>query len=360
MDKNKVFYTRKLSALKKRFALTSVFSFAVCCFLTALCLFSPSVRASVPLSLRLLFILAVGCMCLLLIFALRIGYRLTDKIAAIYTLPDVTFPEPPHRMNTVMLLGLLLENMETIHSRQYQYQLLQKEAQLDAMQSQIQPHFLYNALDSIRGLALAENALQTAEMTEALSVFYRNSIGKPTKMLTLGQEIRNVENYVKIQRFRFGERFELVKEFSPEAECLFHTYYLPKLTIQPVVENAIYHGIDRQAAGGIITLSLTATQSRLIISVKDNGQGMPEQTLLLLNQSFRENAPCLKEQDENKHTGIALANINSRIRMIYGDKYGLTAYSLEGLGSEFQIILPLKTSAETAESEVGLCTNYTV
>ena len=130
MDKNKVFYTRKLSALKKRFALTSVFSFAVCCFLTALCLFSPSVRASVPLSLRLLFILAVGCMCLLLIFALRIGYRLTDKIAAIYTLPDVTFPEPPHRMNTVMLLGLLLENMETIHSRQYQYQLLQKEHSL--------------------------------------------------------------------------------------------------------------------------------------------------------------------------------------------------------------------------------------
>lgn len=360
MDKNKTFYTRKLNALKKRFILTSVFSFAACCFLAVFCLLSPSVRASVPLSLRLLFILAVSCVCLLLIFAFKIGCRLTDRITAIYSLPDATFPEPPRRMGSARLLGLLLEHMETIHSRQYQYQLLQKEAQLDAMQSQIQPHFLYNALDSIRGLALTENAHQTAEMAEALSVFYRNSIGKPTKLLPLEQEIKNVDNYVKIQRFRFGERFELIKEFSPEAESLFHTYYLPKLTIQPVVENAIYHGIDRQSSGGIITLSLTVTQSRLIISVKDNGQGMPEQTLLLLNQSFRENTPYLKEPDENRHTGIALTNINSRIKMIYGDEYGLTAYSLEGLGSEFQISLPLKASAGTAEREDGLCTNYIV
>lgn len=278
--------------------------------------------------------------------------KLLKKLISIYETPDIAPPEVSGSIGITKIAFLLLQNLQDIHSRQDNYEILQKQAQLDAMQSQIQPHFLYNALDSIRGLAFSENAVQTAEMAEALSIFYRNSIGKSTEMISLEQEFRNIENYVKIQRYRFGNRFEFIPEIPPHNSSLMHTYRIPKLTIQPIVENAIYHGIDRQSEGGVIRLSLLTTQSRLIISVKDNGQGMEESSLLKLNEKFSGSAEKCEDTAQKSHTGIALTNINSRIKMIYGADYGLTAYSAPGLGSEFQIILPLASKNSKEEEDL--------
>lgn len=288
--------------------------------------------------------------CLPQFYLLYILIKLIQTLTSIYKLSDIDFPEISESVGTSKIICLLIQNLQDLHSRQDSYLLLQKQAQLDAMQSQIQPHFLYNALDSIRGLAFSENAFQTAEMTEALSIFYRNSIGKSTEMISLEQELKNVENYVKIQRYRFGNRFEFVLDIAPQYSYLLHFYQIPKLTIQPIIENAIYHGIDRQAKGGMICLSLLSTQSRLIISIKDNGQGIEENHLLKLNENFAKPIDCPKNTTRKTHTGIALTNINSRIKMIYGTNYGLTAYSAPNLGSEFQISLPI-VSMDLKEEE---------
>lgn len=349
MDINKTFYIEKLKKLRNRIRIIIFLSILCWVLINGIYLFTFEYRIAIRFHIKL-FLFILSCIFLFLLnYCFYIGIQLCDKIINIYSLPNVSFPDPPAQSNTITLLLCLLSNLETTQAQQYQYLLLQKEAQLDAMQSQIQPHFLYNALDSIRGLALNENALQTAEMTEALSVFYRNSIDNSTKMCPLEQELKNVENYVKIQRFRFGNRFELVKNISSHILPLLDTYYLPKLIIQPLVENAIYHGIDRRTAGGIITLSIITTQSRLLISIKDNGQGIASKSLAILNQSFAENSAFPNKKNDNSRTGIALTNINSRIKMIYGNEYGLTAYSMEGMGSEFQIRLPLKYSISNTE-----------
>lgn len=315
----------------------------VCCFLAA--------AGDLILMVRVPgFAGTILILCLPEFYLFYILIKLIQTLISVYKLSDIAFPEISKPVGTSKIVCLLIQNLQELHSRQDNYLLLQKQAQLDTMQSQIQPHFLYNALDSIRGLAFSENAFQTAEMAEALSVFYRNSIGKSTEMISLEQELKNVENYVKIQRYRFGNRFEYIQDIAPQYSSLLHSYRIPKLTIQPIIENAIYHGIDRQAKGGMIHLSLLSTQSRLIISVKDNGQGIEENLLLQLNENFAKSADCHKDTTQKSHTGIALTNINSRIKMIYGPNYGLTAYSAPNLGSEFQIALPF-ISMDSKEEE---------
>ena len=225
---------------------------------------------------------------------------------------------------------------------QYSYELLSKQAEMNAMQSQIQPHFLYNALDSIRGLALDEGAYRTADMAESLSVLYRSSIDKSSDLLTLDQELRGIDNYIKIQQYRFGNRFQVQKHISPEVQNMLFRYRLPKLTLQPIIENAIYHGIDAKSRDGEITISIYATQSRLLIDIADNGQGMDDHTLLTLNQSFVENK-LVRQSAFSTDTkgGVALINVNARLRFLFGDDYGLSIYSTLGVGTIVQIVLPL-------------------
>jgi len=237
-----------------------------------------------------------------------------------------------------------ISRLDSQSKDKYSYEILQKQAQMDAMQNQIQPHFLYNALESIRGLAMEESAGKTADMAESLAVLYRSSIGKPNDLLTLDQEIKNIENYVKIQQYRFGNRFSLVKDIQQNILDVMLIYKIPKLTLQPIVENSIYHGIDKLAEGGIIQINAHTTQSRLIISIKDNGQGMNDATLLGLNKNLidieNKNA-SVGGGSESKNSGIALINVNNRIKLLFGSSYGLTVYSTEGIGTEVQVVLPL-------------------
>lgn len=225
-----------------------------------------------------------------------------------------------------------------------EYQFLQQQAQLDAMQSQINPHFLYNALDSIRGLALEQGAKETANMAEALSSMFRYSISQSGDLQTLEQELDNVENYMKIQQYRFNNRFNLTIDIDMKDNRV-ASFLLPKLTLQPIIENAIYHGFDTLPNNNMITIKAYPTQSRLIISVSDNGIGMDEPTLLALNKKLLEGSferiVHNNVSPAKKSSGIALVNVNSRIKMLFGDSFGLTAYSTKGIGTEVQITLPL-------------------
>lgn len=234
-------------------------------------------------------------------------------------------------------LKQVLENQST----EAAYELLQKQAQLNAMQNQIHPHFLYNALDSIRGLSMEEGADKTADMVEALSRLFRYSISQGNNMQSLRLELENIDNYMKIQQYRFNNRYTIIKDFDISDDRIMN-FKLPKLTLQPIIENAIFHGFDGQEEEANIFIRVLHTQSRLLISIEDNGVGMEEATLLKLNEKL--SSGTFEQIEDNmvrRKSGIALVNVNARIKLLFGGEYGLVAYSSRGLGTEIQINLPL-------------------
>ena len=217
-----------------------------------------------------------------------------------------------------------------------------RQAQYLALQNQINPHFLYNTLDSIRSEAMLEGNDTVAEMTEALATFFRYTISKVENMVTLEEELENAKVYFLIQKHRFEDRVNLEIEYDREDEFLFRCL-LPKLTMQRVVENSIIHGIEHKLGSGTIRIVLKCTERRLIIEINDDGVGMPPEVLERLNHQL--NQPVFESIQLSKDKGgIAIANVNNRIHLIFGEEYGMTVYSTPDVGTDTVIALPLITS----------------
>ena len=214
-----------------------------------------------------------------------------------------------------------------------------KHAEYLALQNQINPHFLYNTLEGIRSEALIEGVDSIANMTETLAIFFRYTISNVDKFVTLEAEINNIENYYKIQEFRFGDKLGFHIEFQVENKQEILQARIPKLTLQPIFENAIFHGVEKKMDKGILTLKVSASNQRLIIVVSDNGVGMEEDLVRDLNQKLR-GASLEYMKKDNKKGGIALLNVNSRIKLIFGDEYGIYIYSKLGAGTDVEITIP--------------------
>ena len=223
----------------------------------------------------------------------------------------------------------LLEETQKANADDAHYMLLQKQAELGVMQNQINPHFLYNTLECLRGLAIEQGAYETANMAELLSRLYRYYISSGNDMETIENEFLCVDRYLRIQQYRFNNRFTLVRNIDESNQAIMK-YKIPKLTLQPIIENIIRHAFNTKLNGNRITISIETTQSRLILSIADNGDGMDEASLKKLNRQFA-SAGIEKAREEGgkgvSGTGIALSNINTRIQMIYGSQYELTAFS---------------------------------
>ena len=173
-------------------------------------------------------------------------------------------------------------------------------------------------------------------MTEALSTFFRYSISNRNNVVTLGEELENARNYFKIQHFRFNNRFQL--KIMPFPQELEETCYLPKMTLQPILENTILHGMEEKIGPGTITIRVVCTDSRTVITISDDGTGMNEETLLRLQAKLRGDEPVpMKRTKEN---GIALPNANRRIKLLFGEEYGMQVMSTLGLGTDVEIVLP--------------------
>ncbi len=217
---------------------------------------------------------------------------------------------------------------------------LKMEAELHALQNQINPHFLYNTLEVIRGRALVQNAQDIADMTEALATIFRYNINRPGDVATLQEEIDNVRNYMLIQNCRFGDRFRFETEIEDVEDGIL-THVLPVLTLQPLVENAIYHGINERIGGGRIRLKAYLTQRDLLIIISDNGKGMDDVTLQEIHRKLvgaSEGLPV--EKKTGRGTGIALTNVNQRIKFYFGKEYGLDVKSTLEIGTTITITIP--------------------
>ncbi len=233
------------------------------------------------------------------------------------------------------ILVRLLESDQLLNANKRQAQYL-------ALQNQINPHFLYNTLDSIRSEAMLEGNNAVAEMTEALATFFRYTISKVENLVTLEEELENTKVYFLIQKHRFEDRVNLEIEYDKEDAFLLRCQ-LPKLTIQPVVENSIIHGIERKVGSGTVHISLKCTEKRLIIEINDDGVGMQPEALEKLNHQLNE--PVFESIQLSKEKGgIAIANVNNRIHLIFGEEYGMTVYSTPNVGTDTVITLPLITS----------------
>lgn len=238
-----------------------------------------------------------------------------------------------------------------LERRQEEYYRLNWEEEIKRLQNQMNPHFLYNTLDSIRGQALAVGEIKLADMVEALSAFFRYSISRRGNIVSLEEEIRNIKTYVKIQKFRFEERFDLeIQMDATEAlmECL-----MPKMTLQPIVENAIYHGIEMAMRPGVVTIRIVETNERLLIYVMDNGVGIPKDKLKKLNDSLNEKHNGTGQSvpvRQGEGNGLALRNVNERIQIYYGSSYGISIYSTVNVGTEVEIRLPLIRDEESLKN----------
>ena len=239
----------------------------------------------------------------------------------------------------VTYINKMIYKMKEFANREYTASLLIKQAELNALQTQINPHFLYNTLDSIRGLALIEGQENIAKMTKALSGLFRYSISKTEDLSTFREELKNVENYMIIQQLRFSNKFVCITdiELSEETEIL--DCALPKLTIQPIVENAVYHGLETKLGKGTIVISAYTTEKRLVISIEDDGIGMNQENVEAINQKLMAGNIIYRDKDE-KSTSIALVNVSDRIKLFFGDEYGLKVLSTPNIGTTVEIVLP--------------------
>ena len=208
---------------------------------------------------------------------------------------------------------------------------LRQTAELRLLQEQINPHFLYNTLDSIVWLAEGGNKQQVVEMTADLSVFFRTVLSGGNDYITVKEEESHIRSYLKIQKIRYENILDYVIRIDPEIE----EQVILKMTLQPIVENALYHGIKNKRGGGRITIRGYGEGERIVFEVEDNGIGMDAEDLEELKKKLRGEESRL----DSRNGGFGLNNVAQRIRMYYGEQSEITITSRKEEGTCVRICL---------------------
>lgn len=214
----------------------------------------------------------------------------------------------------------------------YVYQVKQKSAELKSLQAQINPHFLYNTLESIRMRAAVRGALDVSEMIYILATFFRNSL-KTDTITTIENEIEHCKLYLKLFQIRYNN--QLTTNFNIDESML--TYSIVNLSLQPIVENYIIHGIDLNASNNIINVNAYLNNEDILIEIEDNGSGIDNDTLDNINLALNNQITPLS---------IGIFNVHERLKIVYGNEYGLTINSEKGVGTKVTINIPAKKKGD--------------
>ncbi|MCC8139142.1 MAG: sensor histidine kinase [Lachnospiraceae bacterium] len=221
--------------------------------------------------------------------------------------------------------GHMVVRVQELMEKVRQEEISLRKTELNALQAQINPHFLYNTLDSIAWMCEENRSQEAVEMVNALARLFRISISKGHELIPLEKEVQHAQSYLKIQNYRYKNQFHY--EFDVEESCL--PYLCNKITLQPIIENAIYHGIDRMVDEGEIRIGVHEEENAILMSVEDNGVGMTaEQCREIL----------LREPGDR--SGIGIKNVNDRIRIYFGEEYGLQIFSEPDVGTRVEIRIP--------------------
>lgn len=211
----------------------------------------------------------------------------------------------------------------------YLDKIAQKELELQMLQNQINPHFLYNTLESIHMMAEINDDEETSIMARALGRILRYGISRKHETVTIKQELDNLKDYILLQKIRFSDIFEI----KIDVEEALYNYVIVKLILQPIVENAINHGLEDKLSGGLIKVIGYQIDNILIFEIIDNGKGMTEEMVIKMNNYISDLDNSLKS--------IGLKNVNRRIKLHYGNDYGIEIVSVEGTGTSVKITLPV-------------------
>ena len=227
-----------------------------------------------------------------------------------------------------MKFNQMMDRIRNLKEQVIEEQEDKRKYELQALQAQINPHFLYNTLDSIIWMA-ETNDSNIVAMTEALAKLFRISLNKGDEEISLERELEHVKNYLIIQSMRYADKFTYEISAEPGVErCR-----TIKLILQPIVENCIYHGIKKKRGTGKITIRAYRREQNLIIEVSDDGCGMPEEICRkILSDEI--------ESENISGSGIGVKNVNERIQLRFGKKYGLSYSSEEGVGTTVTYVLP--------------------
>ncbi|WP_246246162.1 sensor histidine kinase [Paenibacillus lemnae] len=221
---------------------------------------------------------------------------------------------------------LMLARINMLIKENYAKQLVIHETEFKALQAQMNPHFLYNTLESINWLAKKNKQDQISRMVISLGYLLRSSISLKDDVITLREELQIVEHYVIIQKYRFRDRLNFSADIP---ERWLHTK-VPKLTLQPLLENAVLYGLETMVNSCSIRIYMEEEDERLVVIVEDNGPGMSEEFLQRM----------MKGEVKTRGTGIGLMNIRDRIKLTFGEQYGIEVESTSGVGTKVRVLIP--------------------
>lgn len=227
----------------------------------------------------------------------------------------------------------------------------EKMAYIQNLQNQMNPHFLYNILENIRSESLLNGLESVANMAELLGDFYRYTISQEDNFVSLKEELDNAEVYFQIQRFRFSKKLELKVKVQENLLSL----KVPRILLQPIVENSIVHGLEGRESGGKVEISISRSNQHVYIQVSDDGIGIEEEKLRQINEDLRnirrgfQGGVVGKGGMGKAEMGVSLLNIQERIHLLYGREYGLYLQSLENSGTDVCVVLPRELSVKQEE-----------
>ncbi|KRE59719.1 cache domain-containing sensor histidine kinase [Paenibacillus sp. Soil750] len=290
------------------------------------------------------YIIGIGAVCLLLaiiiftLFALRITNPISDlrNLMKKVVVGDLAVSIPIHSRDEIGQLSqsfnIMVSKLSDLGYRLYESEIREKNAQISALQSQINPHFLYNTLGSISMYAEIQGNKEVVKMTNHLSKLLRYSINSHQSQVPLHMEIEHVTGYMAIQQIRFEDKIKFHVRIEPELL----SYSVIRFILQPIVENAIVHGIDKGNGYGTISLIGKKQDNHMLIQIQDDGAGMSAAHLQsLLDRKFQ------MTTTEEGTGGTGLMNVHRRIALRYGNQYGVTIESNLKQGTTITLTLPL-------------------
>jgi two-component system sensor histidine kinase YesM len=233
----------------------------------------------------------------------------------------------------------MIEKIKELIDLVYAEQKSKREAELKILQAQIKPHFLYNTLDTIQWMVNDNKPEEASNVINALTTLFRIGLSRGRELITLEQEMEHVRSYLYIQKTRYEDKLEMSIGYDEQL----NKYSITKLILQPLVENAIYHGIKQKRGKGHISVSVRKRSNKLCFIIEDDGAGIPETKLKKLNETLSGKKPRIGS------IGYGLFNVNERIRLSFGEEYGIRIKSIVGKGTTVIVWHPIILEEENKD-----------
>lgn len=234
----------------------------------------------------------------------------------------------------------LMDKINELFSEIYREQGLKREAEITALQAQINPHFLYNTLNTMKWMAVIQKADKMAQIIDDLTALLQFTAKKTEELISIDEEVETLKKYINIQKFRYYDRFDV--KFDIPRPVL--DMRILKFTLQPIIENSIFHGFETLTSGGLIEVKGEVADNDVKLTIKDNGVGMDEEKAreILLKDT----------NDKNRFNKIGINNVHRRIRLHFGEKYGLTVNSSPGNGTEVTVLIPIIQGVDQSDKSI--------